>query len=90
MSQKYTELSRRLKYIRLSIPVDFQQKPKSLYFVAKWKVTELMFVLLYCGSIVLKGLISDVQYKYFYCSIRHADFCVRETPQNIIHTQKAT
>lgn len=66
MSQKHkTELSRRLEYIRPCIPVDFQRKPRTLHFLAKWKATEFMIFLLYYGPIILKGLISDVQYKHF-------------------------
>lgn len=59
------ELSRRLEYIRSSIPVEFQRKLRSLNTRAKWKATEFMFILLYYGPIVLKHLISDVQYQHF-------------------------
>jgi len=70
--QQKMELSRRLEYIRSSIPVEFQRKPRSLNTFAKWKATKFMFILLYCGPIVLKHLISDVQYQHFYYSIPHA------------------
>jgi len=48
--QQKIELSRRLEYIRLSIPVEFQRKPRSLNILAKWKATEFMFILLYCDQ----------------------------------------
>jgi len=63
--QQKIELSRRLEYIGPSIPVEFQRKPRSLNILAKWKATEFMFILLYCGPIVLKHLMSDEQYQHF-------------------------
>ena len=41
------ELSKRIKCIMTEIPREFQRKKRSLKNFAKWKATELRFILLY-------------------------------------------
>lgn len=59
------ELSRRLLLLKNCIPVEFQRKPRSLKYAAKWKATELRFFLLYCGRLVLQNLLAPDYYKHF-------------------------
>ena len=59
------ELGRRLEYIKLQIPDEFQRKTRSITFLAKCKATEFRFFLLYCGPIVLKNLLPKKLYDHF-------------------------
>lgn len=60
-----TELSRRLLSIGKCVPCEFQRKPRDLQSLSHWKATEYMFFLLYAGPILLKGILSDLQYNHF-------------------------
>lgn len=63
--RKKQEISRRMIELHSQIPSEFQRKPRSTQFVAKWKATEFRFFLLYCGPIVLKRLLSTDLYDHF-------------------------
>ena len=38
---------------------------QSLSSIKKWKATEFRFFLLYCGPLVMKGLLTNNQYSHF-------------------------
>lgn len=59
------ELSRRMKFLKLQIPCEFQRKTRSTNCVPKWKATEFRLFLLYCGPIGLKKILSKQLYKHF-------------------------
>ncbi|XP_046472738.1 uncharacterized protein [Neodiprion pinetum] len=59
------ELSRRMEYLKILVTSEFQRKPRSVAFIAKWKATEFRFFLLYCGVVVLKGILNNRLYKHF-------------------------
>lgn len=86
LSRKYRiELSRRMNCLKAQIPCEFQRKPRSTNFVAKWKATEFRFFILYCGPIVLKELLRKELYNHFMllfasCRILCSDaLCLRYT-----------
>ena len=59
------ELSRRMKEIKSQIPCEFQRKTGSVSSVGKWKATQFNFFLLYCGPVVLIGILNKTLYKHF-------------------------
>lgn len=59
------ELARRMVALYSQVPFEFQRKPRSTQYFAKWKATEFRFFLLYCGPIVLKHLIRVQLYNHF-------------------------
>lgn len=59
------ELERRMESLKSQVPCEFQRKPRSTSSIAKWKATELRFFVLYCGPIVMKGLLNDDLYRHF-------------------------
>lgn len=63
--RKRQEISRRMTELHSQIPSEFQRKPRSTQFVAKWKATEFRFFLLYCGPIILKRLLRTDLYNHF-------------------------
>lgn len=64
-SRSRRELSRRMTCLTSQTPKEFQRKPQSTNYIARWKATEFKFFLLYCGPIVLRRLLSVKQYKHF-------------------------
>jgi len=53
-----------LKLVTSSIPCEFQRKEYDLEDWGNWKATQFRFFLLYCGSIVLKNVLSEERYKH--------------------------
>ena len=55
------------KFLKLtgSVPYEFQRKKFDLSDLARWKATQFRFVLLYCGPVVLKKVMSRKFYKHF-------------------------
>ena len=71
--KKLTTLSDRIISLKPYVPVDFARKPRGLDELARWKATELHFVLMYAGIVVFNGLISEDHFKHFsllYTSVR--------------------
>lgn len=62
---KKITISQRLLSVRSQIPSGFQRKTRSLFCVRQWKAIKFRFFLLYCGPIVLRGVISKNLYGYF-------------------------
>ena len=60
-----TEIDNRLKEMRLSIPCDFQRKPRPFSEVAHWKATEFRQFLLYTGKFILRGILDKQKYEHF-------------------------
>lgn len=60
-----SELGRRMKYLTNKVCSEFQRQPRSTQYYRKWKATEFRFFLLYCGPIILHGLLDDKYYKHF-------------------------
>ena len=58
-------LTNRLRCIKCQIPSEFQRKIRSIKSYLKWKATEQRYFLLYCGQMVLKGLLKDELYCHF-------------------------
>lgn len=58
------ELGRRMEYITKQICLEFQRQPRSTQY-HKWKATEFRFFALYCGPIVLRGLLDQKYYSHF-------------------------
>jgi hypothetical protein len=46
--------------------MDFARKPRGLDELARWRATELHFVLLHAGIAIFKGIIRNDHYKHFY------------------------
>ena len=66
------ELSRRLLSLTSYIPSEFARKPRSLDDLLRWKATEFRLFLLYCGPVVLNGVLPDELYCHFlylFCGI---------------------
>lgn len=59
------EVSRRLIFIRSSIPCEFQRKTRSLKSLNKFKATEFRFILLYCGPIIFYNILNVNRMKNF-------------------------
>jgi len=61
------EISRRMLCLRNDMPFEFQRRPRCVENVKmlKWKATEFRFFLLYCGLIVLKGILKKMYYNHF-------------------------
>lgn len=59
------ELNNRMIQLRKCIPSEFQRKPRGLNHLSYWKANEYAFLLLYCGPIVLKGILNPRVYKHF-------------------------
>lgn len=64
-NKQQKEVTRRLLMLKSCIPLEFQRKPRSLKFAAKWKAMELRFFLLYCGILILQDLLKTNLYKHF-------------------------
>lgn len=60
-----TEISKRLEQLRSQIPSDFQRKIRTLSEFPKYKATELKFLALYSGPIILKGILNKQMYHHF-------------------------
>lgn len=60
-----TIVSGRLVDLQCYIPREFARKPRSLLEYKTWKATELRLFLLYCGPLVLKGILPDKLYEDF-------------------------
>ncbi|KAJ8669523.1 hypothetical protein QAD02_000782 [Eretmocerus hayati] len=63
--QDIDKICKRLKNISKQIPEEFQRSTKSLETLPTWKATEYRFFLLYCGFLVLKGILPEAMYKHF-------------------------
>lgn len=51
--------------IKRDVPCEFQRKNLDIGQLVNWKATQFRFVLLYCGAIVFKDILSDKYYKHF-------------------------
>lgn len=60
------ELSRRMICLKSQTTTEFQRKPRSTDYLAKWKVTEFWLFLLFCGPIVLRKLLPQVHLTMLY------------------------
>lgn len=63
--QQKLELSNLMMQLRKCIPCEFQRKPRGIKYIAQWKATEYRFFLLYCGPVVLRGILNSQLYKHF-------------------------
>ena len=59
------ELARRMESLKTQVSCEYERKPRSTHFAAKYKATEFRFFLLYCGPIVLKHLLRAELYNHF-------------------------
>lgn len=59
------ELSRRMLSLKKCVPLEYQRKSRTVKSVNKWRATELRFVLLHCGPLVLQKLLPSNLYKHF-------------------------
>lgn len=62
MKNVLTNLLLQLKH---QVPQDFQRTTRSLDDIAKFKATELQFILLYVGPIIFKQVLSEDVYRHF-------------------------
>lgn len=53
------------KNLKNDIPMEFQRKIYDTTMLAQWKATMYRFVLLYCGPVILKGVLPETQYRHF-------------------------
>ncbi|XP_057335100.1 uncharacterized protein LOC130673902 [Microplitis mediator] len=58
-------LTNLLQQIKYQVPQDFQRTTRSLDNIAKFKATELQFILLYAGPVIFKKVLSEDVYRYF-------------------------
>lgn len=59
------EINTRLEQVRRHTPCEFARKARSLKELDHWKATELRQFLLYSGPVVLKGILSNDNYRHF-------------------------
>lgn len=64
-SRSVQQISGSLLELKNYIPREFSRKCRSLAEMDRWKVTEFRLFLLFTGIVVLKGHISQDQYKHF-------------------------
>lgn len=65
-SWKIEEISTELVSLRPNIPCEINRKPRSLFHIKNWKVTEFRTFLLYLGSSATKSVISKEHWKHFF------------------------
>jgi len=58
-------LSERLPSLKRFLPVEFPRKTRGFLELAKFKATEFRFILLYCGPIILDGILPKQLFKHF-------------------------
>lgn len=58
-------LSLRLLHLKSEIPIEFQRSTRSIKHVMHWKATEYRFFLLYCGPVVLNGILPTKLYIHY-------------------------
>lgn len=66
------ELSQRLVSLTAFIPSVFARRPRSVNELLRWKATEFCLFLLYCGPVVLNGILPTDLYYHFlhlFCAI---------------------
>jgi len=66
-------ISEELNNIKTFLPTEFNRLPRSLEECEYWKAIEFRTLLIYTGSIVLKGRLKNTLYKHFMllsCAIR--------------------
>lgn len=59
------EFSNLMMQLRKCIPSEFQRKTRGIKYIAQWKASEYRFLLLYCGPVVLRGILNPRLYKHF-------------------------
>lgn len=64
-SRQKMELSNLMLQLRRCIPSEFQRKTRRMSHIAQWKANEYRFLLLYCGPVVLRGILNSRLYKHF-------------------------
>jgi len=64
-SRKKKQLSSRLEGLRRDTPSDFPRKPRGVDEIPWYKANEFKFILVYCGPIVLQGILPPPLYKHF-------------------------
>ena len=60
-----TKVNEQLSDMNGKLPSEFARQPRSLEDLEYWKATEFRSFLMYTGMIVLKGIVTDDQYKHF-------------------------
>lgn len=75
------QITNKLINLRLSTPLEFARKPRTVYDVDRWKATEFRQFLLYSGPVVLRGVLNETMYQHFmvlsfaiYCCL-NSDLC---------------
>ena len=63
--QDRVSLNAMLESLRIQVPIEFHRKPRSTTCMLHWKAVEFSFFLLYCGPILLKGILSQPMYQHF-------------------------
>lgn len=63
--QQLDILSGKLSALNGKMPREFARQPRSLYYLDRWKATELRQFLLYTGPLVLRSVVSNQVYKHF-------------------------
>lgn len=65
-SAKSKILTNYLVSLKDCVTSDFQRKPRGIDYVCRWKATEFRTFLLYLGLVVLKNIINEKCYLYFF------------------------
>lgn len=50
---------------RFALPSAFARQPRSMWFLDRWKATELRHFMLYTGPLALKDVVDSATYKHF-------------------------
>lgn len=58
-------LSNRMENIKFQQPEEFPRKIRNIEHHVKYKATDYRFILLFCGPIILKGILDSDKYKHF-------------------------
>lgn len=64
-NQQKQLLSNRIESIKRQQPEEFKRKIRGIEDHVKFKATEYRFILIYCGPIIFKDILSDEKYKHF-------------------------
>lgn len=80
-SRLVTIISDWLISMKISIPDDFNRKPRSLSELPRWKATEFRTFLLYLGPVVLKDIVDKAIYEHFL--LFHCGISILASARNI-------
>lgn len=82
--QQLDILSGKLSALNGKMPREFARQPRSLYYLDRWKATELRQFLLYTGPLVLRSVVSNQVYNHF-LTLRVAMSILLESDEDFRH-----